>query len=145
MGAKSGRCLCRAVQFTAVSKAQDDGSVHVDACRCSMRRRQTGGPLMGVMLDGAPVIEGETRLAVYESSGRAARLFCKNCGSNLFYRLKDDRIWTALAGALDDLSDAKFAVESFIDEKPAYNDFSHPVRKMTGAQVFAAFAGGDEG
>ena len=144
MTARSGHCLCGAIKFKATPKPQDDGAVHVDACHCGMCRRQIGGPLMGVTLDGRPWIEDETDLGVYDSSEWAQRLFCKRCGTNLFYRLKDGSMYTAHAGTFDDLSDMKFMVEIFIDDKPDYYDFAQPTQKLTGQQVMALFAGGGE-
>ncbi|MBT8472342.1 MAG: GFA family protein [Marinicaulis sp.] len=138
MAEKSGKCLCGAVNFSVTPKAQDDG-MHVDACHCEMCRRTVGGPLMAVALEGAPKIEDENALGVYASSDWAERLFCKSCGSNLFYRLKDGSMHTVNAGALDDLSDAKLTVEIFIDKKPSYYSFAEKTKQMTGEEVFAAF------
>lgn len=138
MSERTGRCLCGAVAFRATPKAHEDG-VHVDACHCGMCRRSVGGPLMGVELDGPLRIDDTTHLGVYASSDWAERLFCKVCGSNLFYRLTDGSMHTVNAGALDDLSDAKFTMEIFIDDKPDYYDFAQPTKKMTGADVMAAF------
>ncbi len=142
MAELSGQCLCGAVKFTCAPKPQDDG-VHIDACHCGMCRRLVGGPLLGVTLAAPPTVEDETQLAIYESSDWAERLFCKTCGSNLFYRMKDGGLYTVIAGALDDLSGAKLTLEIFTDEKPAYYDFAQETKKMTGAEVMAAFASGE--
>ncbi|MEL6212551.1 MAG: GFA family protein [Pseudomonadota bacterium] len=142
MSARSGRCLCGAVAFTCTPKPHDDG-VHVDACHCSMCRRLVGGPLLGVTLDGPPTIDNRESLTTYASSEWAERQFCKVCGSNLFYQLKDGGLYTVIAGALDDDADAKLTVEIFVDEKPSYYDFSQVTTKMTGAEVMAAFASGE--
>jgi len=117
--------------------------MHVDACHCGMCRRQIGGPLLGVTLAGPPVIEDESQLGVYDSSEWAQRLFCKNCGSNLFYRLKQAEFYTVHVGALHDLSDAKLTMEIFVDDKPDYYDFAQDTKKMTGAEVMAMFASGE--
>ncbi len=142
MTIKSGQCLCGAIKFTCVPKPHTDG-MHVDACHCGMCRRAIGGPLMGVTLAEAPVVEDETALSVYESSDWAERVFCRKCGSNLFYRMKDGGFYTVNAGALDDLSDAKLTVEIFTDDKPDFYSFSQDTKKMTGAEVMAAFASGE--
>ncbi|MEL7487621.1 MAG: GFA family protein [Pseudomonadota bacterium] len=136
----SGHCLCGAIRY-AVTPKMEEGELRVDACHCAMCRRQVGGPLMGVTLDGAPVIEDETHLGVFASSEWAERLFCKKCGTNLFYRLRDGSFHTANAGALDGLEDAKFAMQIFVDEKPAYYDFAQDTKKLTGTEVMALFAG----
>ena len=95
-------------------------------------------------LSAAPVIEDDSQLGVYASSDWAERLFCQNCGSNLFYRLRDGSHHSVHAGALDDLSDAKFTMEIFIDEKPDYYAFEGDRKKLTGQEVMAMFAGGQE-
>ena len=142
MADMSGQCLCGAVKFTCAPKPHDDG-VHIDACHCGMCRRLVGGPLLGVTLAAPPTVEDETQLAIYGSSDWAERLFCKTCGSNLFYRMKDGGLYTVIAGALDDLSGAKLTLEIFTDEKPAYYDFAQKTKKMTGAEVMAAFVSGE--
>lgn len=139
MNAKSGQCHCGAVKFMATPKPYDDG-VHIEACHCGICRRRVGGPLLGVTLAKAPEIEDETHLCTYQSSDWAERQFCKNCGTNLFYRLKASDFHTVHAGALDDLSDAKLALEIFIDNKPSYYDFAQETQKMTEQQVMAMFA-----
>ncbi|MBI1392126.1 MAG: GFA family protein [Alphaproteobacteria bacterium] len=143
MGERTGRCLCGAVAFKATPK-ETDGEVHVDACHCGMCRRAIGGPLLGVTLVGPPVIEDERQLSVYSSSAWAERAFCRTCGSNLFYRFKDGSMHTVHAGALDDLSDAVFAVEIFVDDKPGFYEFSGDRTRMTGAEVMSAFVGGEK-
>ena len=142
MDIKSGHCLCGAAKFTVKINKHPDG-VHVDACHCSMCRRQIDGPLMGISLASAPEIEDENALATYQSSEWAERSFCKNCGSNLFYRLKSNQFHTVHAGAMDDISDAKLALEIFIDDKPSYYHFAQDTQKMTGEQVMAVFASGE--
>ena len=79
-----GHCLCGAVKFTVkpVSK-------HVDACHCSMCRRWSSGPFMGLDCGSSFEIENGSDLGIYDSSDWAERVFCRKCGSSLFYRLKN--------------------------------------------------------
>ena len=135
---RSGRCLCGSVTFTATPAAHGEG-LEVDACHCGMCRRQVGGPLMTVGCSTVDVHSTGT-LGIYASSDWAERGFCTNCGSNLFWRLKSGAFWTVNAGALDELSDARFAVEVFIDDKPGFYDFVQQTQKLTGAEVRALFA-----
>ncbi len=134
---RSGGCLCGAVKFSATPKLNAD-RLHVDACHCSMCRRQVGGPLMAVACDTFEVTAGQS-LGVYQSSDWAERCFCTRCGSNLFWRMRDGSFFTVNAGALDDLSDAKFTAEIYIDQKPPYYDFAQATQKLTGAEVRALF------
>ena len=140
MAERSGQCLCGAVKFKAEPKTADDG-IHVDACHCRMCQRLVGGPLLAINLKAAPVIEDERQLGVYVSSEWAERVFCKNCGSNLFYRLRDGSHHSVVAGALDDRSDLKFTMEIFIDEKPDFYAFAGDTQKLTGQQTMEMFAG----
>jgi hypothetical protein len=138
-GAKrNGKCLCGAVTFTATVALSDDG-LHVDACHCGICRRQIGGPLMTVACKDLDV-PATPSLGVYQSSDWGERGFCKTCGSNLFFRMRDGSFSAVNAGALDDLSDAKFTMEIFIDDKPAYYDFAQKTKKLTGDDVRALFA-----
>lgn len=143
MAEKSGQCLCGAVRFTASPRAHDDG-LHVDACHCGMCRRAIGGPLMGVMLDGPPDVADPSTLRTYASSPWAERVFCGVCGSNLFYRFQDGSMQMVNAGALDDLSDAVFPLEIFIDDKPSFYAFAGDRKRITGAEVMAAVVGGEK-
>ena len=138
---RTGKCLCGAVKFRVKVKRHDDG-IHADACHCEMCQRLIGGPLVGLTLEGPPIIEDERALSVYNSSDWAERLFCKTCGSNVFYRLKDGSMHTVGVGLLDNQSDVKLALEIFVDQKPCFYGFAQKTKKMTGAEVMAAYADG---
>jgi len=131
----SGSCLCGAVRFTA---APANG--HVDACHCSMCRKWSAGPFLARDCADTLKVEDRTHLGVYRSSEWAERLFCKQCGSVLFYRLVEKNTHFASAEAFDDRSGYVFTTQIFTDEKPDYYDFANKTRNMTGAEVFAAFA-----
>lgn len=134
-----GGCLCGAVKFSVVLKNE-----HVDACHCGMCRKWGGGLFMNVMAATAPEFEDDAQLGIYNSSDWAERLFCKNCGSSLMWRMKDNPDQVAIAAAAVPLSDdADFRLQVFIDEKPAYYDFANDTRKMTGPELIAAFQSGE--
>jgi hypothetical protein len=132
----TGRCLCGAVTFSA-----DVAKREVDACHCSMCRRWSAGPYIGLPFDGALALEGAENVGVYKSSDWAERGFCKVCGSSLFYHLLGTDHYSLSANALDDQSGLALTAQIFIDEKPAYYDFANDTPKLTGAEVFAAFEG----
>jgi hypothetical protein len=132
----SGGCLCGAVRFTLQPKSRDIG-----VCHCSMCRRWAAGPFFAIECEGAVELADATDLGVYRSSEWAERCFCKRCGSALFYRLVGKGFSAVSAEALDDHSGFRFATQIFIDDKPSYYDFANKTRNMTGAEVFAAFAG----
>jgi hypothetical protein len=133
--AMSGGCLCGAVRFNAVPKNREVG-----ACHCSMCRRWTAGPFLVLECCSTLNIENSSSLGTYRSSNWAERAFCKQCGTPLFYRLIDKDFYAVSAEAFDDRNGFALASEIFIDEKPTYYEFANKTHKMTGAEVFAAFA-----
>ncbi|WP_035230742.1 GFA family protein [Alcanivorax nanhaiticus] len=129
----SGRCLCGHVSLTA--KPQ---SAHVGACHCDMCRKWGGGPLM-VVDCGEVSIQGDDSVGVYPSSDWAERGFCKQCGTHLFYRLKEGGFYAIPVGMLDGEDDWQFAEQVFIDSKPGYYSFAEKTRNLTGEELFAQF------
>lgn len=131
----SGGCLCGAVRYTAVPEKPE-----MDVCHCRMCRRWSGGVLMSVPCNDL-VIEDERALGRYASSEWAERLFCKECGTSLFWRFQNDESGHVAVAfqSFDDLAPVSFAEEIFIDEKPALYEFAGARRRKTGAEVIAAF------
>jgi len=133
----SGRCLCGAVTFSALVTKRE-----IDVCHCEMCQRWAAGPYFGVGCDGELTIEGRENLGVYKSSEWGERMFCRNCGSSLFWHLAGTNYYSIAAGALDDKSDLSLTLQIFIDEKPRYYEFANDTPKLTGAEAMATFAGG---
>lgn len=131
----SGGCLCRAVRYSAVPAKPE-----MDVCHCRMCRRWSGGVFMSVPCNDL-AIENEQALGRYVSSEWAERLFCRDCGTSLFWRFQDDESGhVAIAfQSFDDLAPVSFAEEIFIDEKPALYAFAGERPRKTGAEVIAAF------
>ncbi len=130
-----GRCLCGQVKVSAPGM-----STGVAACHCSMCRRWSGGPLLAVECGTEVSFEGEEHIGVYDSSAWAERGFCRNCGTHLFYRLKDGKQYIMPVGLFDDAEGLVLEAQIFIDEKPAYYRFADKTHDMTGAEVFAKYA-----
>ena len=128
-----GQCLCQAVTFTA-----ETVSKHIGACHCTLCRTWSGAPFLGLECGSQLVFDGP--VSVYASSDWAERGFCGNCGTHLFYRLKDSNKYIMLAGLFDGQADLVFDHQIFIDEKPIYYSFSNATQTMTSAEVFAAYA-----
>lgn len=131
----SGGCLCGAVRFAAVPE-----KLEMDVCHCGMCRKWSGGTFMAVPCTGVTVVD-DTALSVYRSSDWGERVFCKTCGSSLFWRLRggDGHVAVSMQ-SFDDLSSFTFTEEIFIDEKPALYAFAGERTRKTGAQVVAEFA-----
>lgn len=137
--AVTGKCLCGAVAFSAQAKSLD-----VSVCHCSMCNRWSGGLSMFLEVAGAPKFEGQDNIGLYRSSEWGDRGFCKVCGSSLFWKLVGEDRYTLSAGCLDDQSPLHFALEIFIEDKPAYYDFANPTVKQTAEEAMAEFTGTDK-
>ena len=133
--ALNGRCLCGAVKFQATPQGAE-----MTVCHCVMCRRWSGGTFTAIDCTGALKIEDASALGVYRSSEWGERCFCKQCGSSLFWRMQDGSHISVAAQAFDDPAQFAFTTEIFIDEKPANYAFANQTKKLTGAEVFEAFA-----
>ena len=129
-----GSCLCGAVTLTATPK-----SLHVGACHCGMCRKWGGGPLMVVDCEGVSISD-DANVGVYPSSDWAERGFCRQCGSHLFYRLKEGAFYAVPVGILDNDREWQLVEQVFIDAKPDYYSFSERTRNLTGDELFAQFS-----
>jgi len=135
-----GRCLCGAVRFTATPHGDEVG-----ICHCTMCRKWTAGPFFAMECGGTVKVEDDSSLARYRSSEWAERMFCRQCGTSLFYKMVGKDFYVVSAEAFDDSSRFRFTAQIFIDEKPAYYDFANHTKNMTGAEVFAAYAASQPG
>ncbi|WP_305969248.1 MULTISPECIES: GFA family protein [unclassified Mameliella] len=137
-GVTRGGCLCGAVRYS-LSKAPEA----YGACHCGMCRKWTGGIELGIeVAPGGITWEGEDNIATYKSSDWAERGWCRNCGSNLFWRLTAPGPMHGLlalcAGSLDTLEGLDLQSEVYIDHKPAGHAFAGDRKRMTEADVLAA-------
>lgn len=87
---------------------------------------------------GSVSFQGEENMKRYASSEWAERGFCSNCGTNLFYRLKQPEMYMMATGCFDDADQFSLAGEIYIDEKPAGYDFAGDHPRMTGAEFMAS-------
>ncbi len=129
-----GSCLCGSVHVIAAAMNWKLG-----ACHCEMCRKWTGGPLMNVFCGTEVEFEGEEHIGIYESSQWAERGFCKKCGSGLFYRIKGNQQYHIPIGLFENTEEVIFAMQVFIDKKPAYYSFSNDTKTMTEAEIFAKY------
>ncbi|MGH8598042.1 MAG: GFA family protein [Gammaproteobacteria bacterium] len=127
-----GRCLCGGVRFTAEGV---DTNAH--SCHCSMCRTWSGGPAISVAV-ASVAFEGEENVERYQSSAWAERGFCKRCGTNLFYRMKEQNQYIMWAGPFEDQTQFRLAGEIYIEEKPAMYNFAGDHPRMTGAEFLAS-------
>lgn len=130
----SGSCLCGKITIHT-----EDMKTDLGVCHCSKCRKWSGGPFFAVDCGSNVKIDGKENLGVFDSSDWGERAFCKNCGTSLFFRLKDNSFYS-INSELFNNADLHFAHQIFVDEKPKYYEFSNQTHNMTGEQVFAAFA-----
>lgn len=131
----TGKCLCGSVQLE-VELATSDAA----ACHCSTCRNWSGGPMLAVDCGESFKVADESAVTRYQSSEWAQRGFCAKCGTHLFYFLVPANQYHVPAGLLD-IEVNQLTHQIFIDEKPDYYTFANDTQNMTGAQVFAHFAG----
>lgn len=112
MNARSGKCLCGAVSFSA-----DEVDAAFGACHCRMCQIWSGGVFLTATARSL-TFHGEDNIGRYRSSDWAERGFCKQCGSLLFYRLLKSDDYELCIGVFDDQSGLKLASEIFVDRKP---------------------------
>lgn len=77
-----GGCACGALRFECSADPEECGY-----CHCSLCRRTTGAPVLAYASFAAESFNytrGEP--AIYRSSGRGHREFCKRCGTQIAYR-----------------------------------------------------------
>ena len=133
----TGHCLCGAVKFAA-----EDVHSDVHSCHCGMCRRWSGGPAFAVSV-GNVTFTGDDSIKRFESSDWAERGFCSQCGTNLFYRLKDADQYYLWMGAFDDSSQFRLTGEIYIDEKPVTCDLAGDRPRLTGEEFMASMQAGD--
>lgn len=131
---RKGACLCGAVSVTAKRAANSVG-----ACHCTMCRRWGGGPFMEISCGTEVSFGGDGSISVFSSSDWAERGFCGNCGTHLFYRLKETGHHMIPVGLFDGDDALVFEQQVFIDEKPTYYSFANETQDMTGAELFAKY------
>ena len=131
---RRGHCLCGAIQLTAADAGNDVG-----ACHCGMCRRWGGGPYMEINCGSDVRIDGEENLSVFDSSKWAERGFCSNCGTHLFYRIKETGQHMMPVGLFDSDDELVFRSQVFIDEKPSFYRFANETEDLTGAEIFAKY------
>jgi len=130
-----GSCLCGSIHIRVAAL-----KLQVGTCHCSMCRRWSGGPFMGVDCGTEVSFNGEENISVYDSSEWAERGFCRKCGSHLFYRLKQSGQFVMSVGLFDDEERFIFDHQIFIDKKPAFYSFANVTNNMTEAEVFAKYS-----
>ena len=112
-GVQDGGCLCGAVRFRVTGPLRE-----IVACHCSMCRRATGTFVAATAAADADLaVTGADALTWYRSSDEAERGFCRQCGSNLFWRRPGSGRTSILAGSLDQPTGLAIARHIFVADK----------------------------
>ena len=128
----TGHCLCGAVTYSA-EEVQTD----IHSCHCGMCRRWTGGPALAAGV-GKVTFSGSEYIVRYASSAWAERGFCRQCGTHLFYRLKEADHYVMWMGTFDDPAPFTLAGEIYIDEKPTGYSLAGDHPRLTGDEFLAS-------
>ncbi|MBY5933562.1 GFA family protein [Tateyamaria omphalii] len=115
----TGGCLCRAVRFVARNVPTTFGICHCESCR-----RWTGSALFEVSVKTDDLTwSGAEHIATRATSDWAERAWCKECGTNLYFRQTKEGEWfggTDLPmGLFDDPDGFSLTHEIFVDHKPS--------------------------
>ncbi len=131
-----GACLCGAVRVAAKVKSNS-----IEACHCTMCRKWGGGPFLSVECDSHVQFEGADSITTFDSSDWADRGFCRECGTHLFYRLKQEAHYAIPVGLFENGNEWVLSEQIYIDEKPAFYSFAEATRDFTGVEIRARYSG----
>jgi hypothetical protein len=118
----TGRCHCGAIRYQVNGPLT--GVIH---CHCSDCRRWHGhfSAYAVALLSDLEFTQGEDKLKWYESSTKARRGFCPDCGSSIFKDNKDGEKIVLSVGALDAPTGLEFMKNIFTDSKGDYYELPH--------------------
>lgn len=121
-----GQCLCGAVRYEIRGPLRA-----VSVCHCKMCRRWHGHVGAYTAADKADFTLTESRgLAWHQSSAKARRGFCRECGSSMFWEAHGRGTISITAGSLDDPTGLATTIQIYAGDKGDYYalDPSIPVR-----------------
>ncbi|MEH6593056.1 MAG: GFA family protein [Halioglobus sp.] len=127
-------CLCGGVKIT-VGEINPKFTV----CHCKSCRAWGGAPFFAVQCGTNVQIEGTEKVKMYDSSAWASRGFCTDCGTHLFFKLKDSGEYNMPVGIFPNLEGLEMNIQYFSDLRPEYYCFSNETKEMTEAEVMAQF------
>ncbi len=134
----TGSCLCQKIKFSFLTNGSG-----FESCHCSICRKWNGGPALTIDVKSDLDITGEEFVQIYDSSEWAERGFCKSCGTNLFYRLKDENnpFCNFNLGLIDQQNEFSFKTQIYIDSKPSNYSFANNTKMLTEQEVIDLFQG----
>jgi hypothetical protein len=116
----TGRCLCSAVSYRVNGPLRE-----CVACHCSQCRRSSGNFVVATSAaSGDLAVDGSEKLAWHRSSDAAERGFCRECGSNLFWRRFGGDRTSIMAGTVDPPTGLSVALHIFVADKSDFYDIT---------------------
>ena len=124
----SGSCLCGGVRYDVTGPLRE-----VISCHCTQCQKSSGHyfAATAAALTDFHLREGRS-LKWYRSSDWAERGFCADCGSNLFWRMKDRDAISILAGSLDGDTGLKTICHLFVADKKDYYEITDGLPQYEG-------------
>lgn len=74
-------------------------------------------------------LQGAKWLRRYDSSEWAQRGFCSQCGSSLFFYLKETHTYFFAAGLFGNLPEAVLTEEIYTEDQPQFYHFAEPTTR----------------
>lgn len=108
-------CLCGAVKITA-----NEINPKFTVCHCDTCREWGGAPFFAVQCSTSVKIEGSDKVKLYDSSSWASRGFCNECGTHLFFKLKQSGEYNIAVGIFKNLASLEMDMQYFSDQRPGY-------------------------
>ena len=116
---RNGSCLCGKVRYRVTGPVSP-----VSACHCSQCRKQSGHYYAATRAKQQQfeIDDAEAVIKWYRASKDAARGFCSNCGSALFWKDDNSDYLSVLAGSIEGDTGLKIGEHIFIADKGDYYD-----------------------
>lgn len=86
---------------------------------------------------------GQSYIQEYDSSAWAVRAFCRQCGTHLYSRFKQDNRYSLPVGLFAD-QPFNMTMQYYIDKKPAHYQFANNTDTLTSEQIAALFSPSDK-
>jgi len=127
MEIRKGSCLCGGITYTVSGELRP-----VTACHCTQCRKQTGHYYAASQgrHEQFEIVDKEGLLKWYRSSEQAARGFCSNCGSALFWKRENSEHLSFMVGSIDGATNLKLARHIFTADKGDYYEIEENVPRF---------------
>jgi hypothetical protein len=117
---KTGSCLCGAVAYVITGPMKD-----ALACHCTQCRKQTGSYwISSSVVDADLNLTKQDGLKWFASSDSAKRGFCKECGSNLFWKQNGSDTTSICVGSIDGKTGLNLEGHIFCDDAGDYYEIA---------------------